>query len=119
MQHALPHRRAAEHDDFAKQKRSTLGKIDIDPAQHPRPVEQNRLLRQPGHVPPPAVISMPKRSPPATPPAVLTKTANNPSASGEGKRTRSEPDSWSWPRRVTPSAWRTSNLTAPLPRLAG
>ena len=52
----------------------------------------------------PAAISMSKRSPPATPPAVLTNTADSPSASGEGKRTRSEPDSCSWRRRVTPSS---------------
>ena len=53
--------------------------------------------------PSPAAISMPNRSPPATPPAVLTNTADRPSASGEGKRTRSEPDSCRWRRRVSPS----------------
>ena len=68
--------------------------------------------------PSPAAISMSKRSPPATPPAVLTNTAESPSASGEGNRTRSEPDSCNWPRRVTPSSSRTSNRTAPRARLA-
>src|SRR5215468_138869 len=61
---------------------------------------------------------MSKRSPPATPPAVLTKTAERPSPSGEGKRTRSEPDSCRRPRRVTPSSQRTSKRTAPCARLA-
>src|SRR4051794_39080743 len=61
---------------------------------------------------------MSKRSPPAMPPAVLTNTADNPSVSGEGKRTRSEPDSWSWRRRVTPSCRCASNATAPRARLA-
>src|SRR5258706_367206 len=56
--------------------------------------------------------------PPPPPPAVLTKTAERPSASGEGKRTRSEPDSCSWRRRVTPSTWCTSNVTEPWARLA-
>src|SRR5712672_787987 len=63
-------------------------------------------------------MSMSKRSPPATPPAVLTKTAERPSASGDGKRTRSEPDSCNWRRRVTPSIWCTSNVTEPWARLA-
>ena len=35
-----------------------------------------------------------------------------------GKRTRSEPDSCSWRRRVTPSSSCTSNVTAPCARLA-
>src|SRR5882762_2695035 len=59
-----------------------------------------------------------KRSPPATPPAVLTSTAESPSASGEGNRTRSEPDSCKVPRRVTPSSRRTSKATLPWARLA-
>src|SRR6516225_10104973 len=63
-------------------------------------------------------MSMSKRSPPATPPAVLTNTADRPSPSGEGKRTRSDPDSCKARRRVTPSAWWTSKLTAPRARLA-
>src|ERR1700752_4556954 len=61
---------------------------------------------------------MSKRAPPATPPAVLTNTAERPSPSGEGNRTRSEPDSCKRPRRVTPSSSFTSNLTAPWARLA-
>src|SRR5580692_11494199 len=52
------------------------------------------------------------------PPAVLTNTADRPSASGDGKRTRSEPDSCRWRRRVTPSTWCTSKATAPWARLA-
>src|ERR1700751_3854631 len=68
--------------------------------------------------PSPAVISTSNRSPPATPPAVFTNTADSPSPSGEGKRTRSEPDSCSLPRRVTPSRACTSNATAPRARLA-
>src|SRR5580704_17291887 len=52
------------------------------------------------------------------PPAVLTKTADRPSDSGDGKRTRSEPDSCRCRRRVTPSTRCTSNLTAPRARLA-
>src|SRR6201988_2766327 len=61
---------------------------------------------------------MSKRAPPATPPAVLTNTAERPSSSGEGKRTRSEPDSCKRPRRVTPPSQRTSKRTAPCARLA-
>src|SRR3954470_20008205 len=61
---------------------------------------------------------MSKRSPPATPPAVLTNTPERPSSSGEGKRTRREPDSCRIPRRVTPSRARTSKRTAPRARLA-
>src|SRR2546430_17655446 len=63
-------------------------------------------------------MSISKRSPPAMPPAVLTNTPDRPSASGEGKRTRSEPDSCKSPRRVTPSCRCTPNLTAPWARLA-
>src|SRR4051794_34549976 len=62
-------------------------------------------------------MSMSKRSPPATPPAVLTNTAESPWASDEGKRTRNEPDSCSCRRRVTPSTRATSNATAPTARL--
>src|SRR3954451_6132108 len=61
---------------------------------------------------------MSKRSPPATPPAVLTNTPERPSSSGEGKRTRREPDSCNIPRRVTPSRAWTSKRTAPRARLA-
>src|SRR5437868_5989841 len=61
---------------------------------------------------------MSKRSPPATPPAVLTNTADSPCASGDGNRTRNEPDSCRRRRRVTPSARCTSNLTEPTARLA-
>src|SRR5882724_4375097 len=63
-------------------------------------------------------MSMSKRSPPAMPPAVLTNTPDRPSPSGEGNRTRSEPDSCKTPRRVTASSSLTSNLTAPWARLA-
>src|SRR6476620_11960362 len=63
-------------------------------------------------------MSMSKRSPPAMPPAVLTNTPDSPSCSGEGKRTRSEPDSYRSPRRVTPSCRCTPNRTAPWARLA-
>src|SRR5712675_644578 len=63
-------------------------------------------------------MSISKRSPPATPPAVLTSTAERPSASGEGNRTRSEPDSCRRPRRVTPSCKRTLKRTSPWARLA-
>src|SRR5207244_12762597 len=68
--------------------------------------------------PPPAATAVPKRSPPATPPAVLINTAERPSLSGEGKRTRKEPDSCRRPRLVTPSSQRTSKRTAPCARLA-
>src|SRR4051812_533524 len=61
---------------------------------------------------------MSKRSPPATPPAVLTNTPERPSSSDEGKRTRREPDSCKIPRRVTPSRAWTSKRTAPRARLA-
>src|SRR5207302_740009 len=69
-------------------------------------------------VPSPAAMSISKRAAPAMPPAVLTNTPDRPSASGEGKRTRSEPDSCKSPRRVTPSCRCTPNLTAPWARLA-
>src|SRR5262245_13809408 len=61
---------------------------------------------------------MSKRSPPARPPAVLTNKAESPSSSGDGKRTRKEPDSCRRPRLVIPSSQRTSKLTAPCARLA-
>src|SRR5689334_5659293 len=61
---------------------------------------------------------MSKRSPPATPPAVLTNTPDSPSPSGDGNRTRSEPDSCKVPRRVTPSRAWTSKRTAPRARFA-
>src|SRR5215216_594362 len=63
-------------------------------------------------------MSISKRSPPAMPPAVLTNTPDSPSASGEGKRTRSEPDSCKSRRRVAPSLTCTPNRTAPWARLA-
>src|SRR5260221_339887 len=63
-------------------------------------------------------MSISNLSPPAMPPAVLTNTAESPSASGEGNRTRSEPDSCRRPRRVTPSSRRTSKATLPWARLA-
>ena len=50
LPHALAHRGAAEHHDFAQQERGAFRQIDIDPARHPRPVEQDGFLRQPGEV---------------------------------------------------------------------
>ena len=50
MQHLFAHRRAAEHHDFAEQKRGVLRQVDIDAPDNPRPVEQDGLLRQPGEV---------------------------------------------------------------------
>ncbi len=50
MQHLFAHRRAAEHHDFAEQKRGVIGQIDIDAPRDPRAVEQDGLLRQPGKV---------------------------------------------------------------------
>src|SRR3981081_525996 len=61
---------------------------------------------------------MSKRPPPATPPAVLTNTADRPCASGDGNRTRNEPDSCRCRRRVTPSTRCTSKATDPTARLA-
>ena len=49
-QHFLAHRGAAEHHDFAQQQRGALGKIDVDAPVHPRPVEQDGFLRQPGEM---------------------------------------------------------------------
>ena len=69
-------------------------------------------------MPAPTSIDTPKRSPPATPPAVLTRTAERASVSGEGKRTRSEPASCTLPRRVTPPDSAVSNATDPTARLA-
>src|SRR5215510_11762240 len=46
--HALAHGGAAEHDDFAEQKRGAFGKINIDPARDFGGVEQDGFLRQPG-----------------------------------------------------------------------
>ena len=50
LQHPLAHRRTAEHHDFAQQQRRAFRQIDVDPARHPRPVEQDGLLRQPGEM---------------------------------------------------------------------
>ena len=43
----LAHRRAAEHHRLGHQQRSAGRKLDLDAAVKPRPVEQDRLLRQP------------------------------------------------------------------------
>ena len=57
-------------------------------------------------------------APPAAPPAVLTRTAERSSPACAGKRTRSEPDSSTTRRRVTPSSCATLSNTAPIARLA-
>src|SRR6202795_1841051 len=63
-------------------------------------------------------MSRSKRSPPVMPPAVLTMTA---SSAGLllpfGKRTRSEPASWTLPRRLPPGPAATVNATVPTARL--
>src|SRR5262249_22310357 len=60
---------------------------------------------------------MSKRSPPANPPAVLMKTPESPSSSGEGKRKRKEPASCKVPQHVAPFRTCTSSRTAPRARL--
>jgi hypothetical protein len=50
VQHLFAHRRAAEHHDFAEQKRSIFGQIDIDTPDNPCTVEQDGFLRQPGEM---------------------------------------------------------------------
>ena len=50
MQHLFAHRGAAEHHDFAEQKRGVFGQVDIDASDDPRAVEQDGLLRQPGEM---------------------------------------------------------------------
>src|SRR3984957_1939599 len=59
-----------------------------------------------------------KRSPPVMPPPVLTMTASSPARLLPlGKRTRSEPDSWTRPRRLPPSPAATVNAILPTARL--
>src|ERR1700686_3144639 len=63
-------------------------------------------------------MSISKRSPPVMPPAVLTMTASSAVLLFPfGKRTRSEPDSWTRPRRLRPGAAATVNATLPTARL--
>src|SRR5690349_11074178 len=63
-------------------------------------------------------MSMPKRSPPAMPPAVFTSTASSARAAGPGKRTRTEPCSATRLRRVTPAFAATVSARRPSARLA-
>src|ERR1700722_12704994 len=68
--------------------------------------------------PAPTSLSRPKRSPPVIPPPVLTMTASSPAwLLPLGKRTRSEPDSWTRPRRLPPGPAATVNAILPTARL--
>src|ERR1700722_19867536 len=68
--------------------------------------------------PAPTLMSTSKRSPPVMPPAVLTMTASSADLLLPfGKRTRSEPASWTLPRRLSPSPAATVNATRPTARL--
>src|SRR5258708_18605699 len=63
-------------------------------------------------------MSTSKRSPPAMPPAVLTMTASSVAwLLPLGKRTRSEPASWTRPRRLPSGVAATVNATLPTARL--
>src|ERR1700733_13076300 len=63
-------------------------------------------------------MSTSKRSPPVMPPPVWTMTASSAARLLPlGKRTRSEPDSWTRPRRLPPSPAATVNATLPTARL--
>src|ERR1700675_801074 len=63
-------------------------------------------------------MSTSKRSPPVMPPAVLTMTASSAVLLLPlGKRTRSEPASWTLPRRLPPSPAATVNAMRPTARL--
>src|SRR5580692_7619660 len=63
-------------------------------------------------------MSTSKRSPPVMPPPVLTMTASSAAwLLPFGNRTRSEPDSWTRPRRLPPSPAATVNATLPTARL--
>src|SRR5580698_6023436 len=63
-------------------------------------------------------MSTSKRSPPVMPPPVLTMTASSAAwLLPLGKRTRSEPDSWTRPRRLPPSPAATVNAILPTARL--
>src|SRR5580700_6822143 len=68
--------------------------------------------------PAPTLMSMSKRSPPVMPPPVLTMTASSAVLLLPlGKRTRSESDSWTRPRRLPPGAAATVNAILPTARL--
>src|ERR1700722_12180289 len=68
--------------------------------------------------PAPTLMSTSKRSPPVMPPAVLTMTASSAVLLLPfGKRTRSEPASWTRPRRLPPGPAATVNATLPTARL--
>src|SRR6202050_1266384 len=63
-------------------------------------------------------MSTSKRSPPVMPPPVLTMTASSAAwLLPFGNRTRSEPDSWTRPRRLPPGPAATVNATLPTARL--
>src|SRR5580700_6249528 len=63
-------------------------------------------------------MSTSKRSPPVMPPPVLTMTASSAAwLLALGKRTRSEPDSWTRPRRLPLSPAATVNAILPTARL--
>src|SRR5580692_1481449 len=63
-------------------------------------------------------MSTSKRSPPVMPPPVLTMTASSAVLLLQfGNRTRSEPASWTRPRRLPPSPAATENATRPTARL--
>src|SRR5262249_23375878 len=59
-----------------------------------------------------------RRSPPATPPAVLTIMASSSAEAGLGQRTRSEPSSRRRQRRVMSPLARTASETVPTARFA-
>src|SRR5580700_7886771 len=68
--------------------------------------------------PAPTLMSTSKRSPPVMPPPVLTMTASSAAwLLPLGKRTRSEPASWTRPRRLPPSPAATVNAILPTARL--
>src|SRR5580704_6098526 len=68
--------------------------------------------------PAPTLMSISKRSPPVMPPAVLTMTASSAVLLLPfGNRTRSEPASWTRPRRLTSSVDATVNAILPTARL--
>src|SRR5580693_7755703 len=63
-------------------------------------------------------MSTSKRSPPVMPPPVLTMTASSAAwLLPFGNRTRSEPDSWTRPRRLPPGPAATVNAILPTARL--
>ena len=46
--HDFAHGGATEHDRFGQYETGVAGEIDVDRAMEPHPIEQDRLLRQPG-----------------------------------------------------------------------